>query len=64
MIVPVRCFSCGKVIGSSWISFRNKVDEEGKSVEDALNELNFTRYCCRGALMSHVELIDTVGSYE
>ena len=63
MIIPVRCFSCGKVIGSSWISYQKKL-EEGKSVKEALDELELKRFCCRGAMMSHVETIDTVGSYD
>lgn len=62
MIIPVRCFSCGNVIGSSWESYQ-KMIAEGKSKKEALDTLKIKKYCCRGAIMSHVEMIDTVGKY-
>lgn len=63
MIIPVRCFACGKVIGSFWEKYQ-KLLSEGKSIKDALDELGLKRYCCRGAIMSHVENIDIVGKYK
>lgn len=63
MIIPVRCFSCGKVIGSSWEEYQ-KLINDGKSVKEALDTVGLTRFCCRSAVMSHVEMIDTVGAYE
>lgn len=63
MIVPVRCFSCGKVIGSKWEKYQ-KLLSDGKSKKEALDELDLERYCCRGALMSHVENIDTIGKFK
>ena len=62
MIIPVRCFSCGTVIGSKWEKFL-KLQEEGKTIKEALDELKVERFCCRGALMSNVENIDIVGQY-
>jgi len=62
MIVPVRCFSCGKVIGSVWDEYQ-KMLEDGVSIKDALDKLEIKRFCCRSALMSHVETIDTIGRY-
>lgn len=62
MIIPVRCFSCGKVIGSKWEKFL-KLQEEGKTVKEALDELGLERFCCRSAVMSNVENIDVVGQY-
>jgi DNA-directed RNA polymerase subunit N (RpoN/RPB10) len=63
MIVPVRCFSCGKPIGSKREKF-NKLVESGKSEKEALDELGLKRFCCRGAILSHVESIDTIGGYK
>jgi len=57
MIVPVRCFSCGKVIGDKWEDFNSRV-EAGEDPADVLNSLGVTRYCCRRMLLSHVELLD------
>lgn len=59
MIIPIRCFSCGKVIGDKWEDF-NKCIEEGENPSDVLNDLGITRYCCRRMLLSHVELLDEV----
>ncbi|OGD44830.1 DNA-directed RNA polymerase subunit N [Candidatus Bathyarchaeota archaeon RBG_16_57_9] len=57
MIVPVRCFSCGKVIGDKWEDFNSRV-EAGENPAEVLNSLGVTRYCCRRMLLSHVELVD------
>ncbi|MFW6285801.1 MAG: DNA-directed RNA polymerase subunit N [Nanoarchaeota archaeon] len=62
MIIPVRCFSCGKVIGSKWEKYQ-KLLQEGKKPKEALDELQLERFCCRGAIISHVESIDIIGSY-
>jgi DNA-directed RNA polymerase subunit N len=59
MIVPVRCFSCGKVIGDKWDVFNKRV-EEGEEPNEVLEDMDITRYCCRRMLLSHVEIIDEV----
>jgi DNA-directed RNA polymerase subunit N (RpoN/RPB10) len=28
MIIPVRCFTCGKVIGDKWTTYQKRVEEE------------------------------------
>ncbi len=63
MIIPVRCFSCGKVVGSKWEKFQ-KLLEEGKTKKEALDELKLVRFCCRGVVMSNVESIDIIGAYK
>lgn len=62
MIIPVRCFSCGKVVGSFWEEYQ-KMLKEGKSIKEALDELKLERFCCRSTIMSHVENIDIVGQF-
>ncbi|MEE8232330.1 MAG: DNA-directed RNA polymerase subunit N [Thermoplasmata archaeon] len=59
MIIPVRCFTCGKVIGSSWEKYLRALDA-GENPGDALDELGLERYCCRRMILSHVDLIDDV----
>lgn len=61
MIIPIRCFSCGKVIGSKWEKYLELI--ESMSKKDALDELKLEKFCCRGAVMSNVETIDIVGRY-
>lgn len=62
MMIPVRCFTCGKVIGDLWEEFseRIKQDPPGKVLDD----LGVTRYCCRRMLLTHVELIDLISKYD
>jgi len=38
MIIPVRCFTCGKVIGDKWDYFNDKKTEKEKLMKDAKEE--------------------------
>ena len=62
MIIPVRCFTCGKVIGDRWEDFATRV-KEGENAGKVLDDLGLKRYCCRGMLLSHVEIIDEIIKY-
>ncbi|MEM3497421.1 MAG: DNA-directed RNA polymerase subunit N, partial [Thermoplasmatales archaeon] len=64
MIIPVRCFSCGRVIGSDYVKFVNKMNEIRKSqnreplpeeIAKTLDDLNVTRYCCRRMILSNAD---------
>lgn len=59
MIIPIRCFTCGKLIGDKWEEFASRV-KNGESPRDVLDDLGLTRYCCRRMLLSHVEIIDEI----
>jgi DNA-directed RNA polymerase subunit N len=59
LIVPVRCFSCGKVIGDKYYAFKKRTDA-GEDPGKVLDDLAITRYCCRRMILSHVEIIDDV----
>ncbi|UCG36512.1 MAG: DNA-directed RNA polymerase subunit N [Candidatus Bathyarchaeota archaeon] len=59
MIVPVRCFTCGKVIGDKWENFATRV-KEGEDAGRVLDDLGVERYCCRRMLLSHIEIIDEI----
>lgn len=65
MIIPVRCFSCGKVIAHKWEEFQTELSmmEEGQDVGPLLDKIGFTRYCCRRMFLSHVDLIDKLLNY-
>ena len=41
MIIPVRCFTCGKVIGSTYEAFKKRVElgEKPKEILDSLSAL-------------------------
>lgn len=57
MIIPVRCFSCGKVTGNKWDEYLALL-EKGHSEGDAMDELGLKRYCCRRMVLTHVDLIE------
>lgn len=59
MIIPVRCFTCGKVVGDKWEDFARRV-KAGEDAGAVLDSLGVTRYCCRRMLLSHVEVIDEI----
>lgn len=61
MIIPVRCFTCGKVIGNLWNTYveLNKV----QSTEETLDQLHLTKMCCRRMMITHVNLIDDIIKY-
>ena len=63
MIVPVRCFSCGKPLGHLWETYQ-KLIKEGKDPKDVLDELGLKRYCCRGLFLGHVENIKSIAKYK
>ncbi|OCK83883.1 DNA-directed RNA polymerases N/8 kDa subunit [Lepidopterella palustris CBS 459.81] len=62
MIIPIRCFSCGKVIGDLWERYLKLIDE-GTSDGDAMDQLELRRYCCRRMVMTHVDLIEKLLKY-
>ena len=55
--IPIRCFSCGKLIADKWEEFITR-SEQGEDAKDILDDLKLTRYCCRRMLLSHRSLID------
>ena len=59
MIIPIRCFTCGKVIGDKWESFSKRVTV-GELPGEVLDDIIVTRYCCRRMLLSHVDIIDEI----
>jgi len=59
LMIPVRCFTCGAVVGDKWEEYKSRVDA-GEDPGGVLDSLGLRRYCCRRMLMSHVEVFDEV----
>ncbi|MCX6659888.1 MAG: DNA-directed RNA polymerase subunit N [Candidatus Bathyarchaeota archaeon] len=62
MIIPIRCFTCGKVVADKWEEFSNRV-KNGEAPKKVLDELGVSRYCCRRMFISHVDIIDDILKY-
>lgn len=62
MIIPVRCFTCGKLIADKWETFNQRV-RAGDKPQKVLDELGIRRYCCRRMMITHVEIIDEFLKY-
>lgn len=61
MEFPVRCFSCGAVIGHRYEEYKKALETKG--TEQALNEMGVERYCCRRMFVSHIDSIELVKKY-
>jgi len=62
-MIPVRCFTCGKVISNVYEEYKRQC-EEGEESEKILNDLNLNRYCCRRMLLTHKETINDINPYQ
>lgn len=72
MLIPIRCFTCGKVLADKWLKYvelRDNAAESSlhvKGFEDnhkgvILDELGISRICCRRIfLTTNNDLIDII----
>ena len=63
MIIPMRCFSCGKPIGHLWEEYLERVTR-GEERKKVLDSLGVQRYCCRSAFMGQVDLGDIASKFK
>ncbi len=59
MIIPVRCFTCGKEIASLWEPFQ-KMKKEGKPIEEIWDTLGVRHLCCKRMLTGHVDIVQDI----
>jgi DNA-directed RNA polymerase subunit N len=62
MLVPVRCFTCGKLIANIYNEYLTRL-KQGEEPNKILDSLEITRYCCRRMFVSTVETIYQVIPY-
>jgi DNA-directed RNA polymerase subunit N len=76
MIIPISCFTCGKILGDKWLFYQSELQKLNPSKEDSiiniskpmkktpecivLDKLELDRYCCRRIMLGHVDLIDII----
>jgi len=63
MIIPVRCFGCGKPIGQDWEEYKEKV-ETGEERGKVMDELGVERYCCRATLLGHADMLPEISKFK
>jgi DNA-directed RNA polymerase subunit N len=63
MIIPIRCFSCGRLIADKWEDYKSQVDA-GKNAKEVLDDLGVESYCCRTIFLTHVDLIEKIARYK
>jgi DNA-directed RNA polymerase subunit N len=74
MIIPVRCFTCGKIISDVYEEYKTRYNEYKKALNSGekpketpkqiLDSLGLDRYCCRRMILTHVDLIEESAPYE
>ena len=63
MIIPIRCFSCGKPVAHLWKSFKERTNK-GEDIKKVLDDLGLGRYCCRALFMGHVDLLQDIAEFK
>ena len=63
MIIPIRCFSCGKPIAHLWTEFKKRV-AEGESAKIVLDELGLERYCCKSMFLGQEDYIELLSNFK
>lgn len=63
MIIPIRCFSCGKPIAHLYEEFKDRTNK-GEDPKKVLDELGLERYCCRSIFVTHVDLLDKISKFK
>ncbi|MFH1310943.1 MAG: DNA-directed RNA polymerase subunit N [Nanoarchaeota archaeon] len=63
MIIPIRCFSCGKPIGQFWDEYTKRVSE-GEKPKKVLDDLGVERYCCRAMFLGQENYIELISKFK
>ncbi len=62
MLIPVRCFTCNKIICDKLDKYNNLI-KNGFSEQKSLDMLNLNRICCRRMILTNVNYIDMCIKY-
>ena len=63
MIIPIRCFSCGKPVAHLWEKYKERV-RKGEQPGKVLDELGLERYCCRAMFLGQEDMIEEVSKFK
>lgn len=63
MIIPIRCFSCGKPLAHLWKEFKERT-AKGDDAKTVMDELGLERYCCRAAFIGQTDTLELVNKFK
>ncbi|MBI4017437.1 MAG: DNA-directed RNA polymerase subunit N [Candidatus Aenigmarchaeota archaeon] len=63
MMIPIRCFSCGKPVAQFWDDYKAGL-KKGKKPKDLLDSFGLERFCCRQTVMTNADLIEHVAKFK
>lgn len=62
-MLPVRCYTCNKVLGNKGATFE-KLKNSGLEMEEIWANLGLKRQCCKTIMITHVDLTDEMMEYD
>lgn len=58
-MIPIRCFTCNKVLADKYLNYKKYIKEFEKQKDDkktpeckALDKVGLKKYCCRSIMLS------------
>jgi DNA-directed RNA polymerase subunit N (RpoN/RPB10) len=62
MLIPIRCYTCNKVIASQWDKYQ-ELTSENTPANEIWKQIGFQRICCKRMFLGHKDLIDEMLAY-
>ena len=63
MIIPIRCFSCGKPIAHLWEDYKKRVTK-GENAKKVMDDLGLSRFCCRAMFLGQNDMYKEVSKFK
>ena len=63
ILIPICCFSCGKPVAHLWADYLEKTSK-GESIKKVMDDLGLERYCCRGTLLGHADMLPEITKFK
>lgn len=63
MIIPVRCFTCGKPVAQKWEDYNKRVSE-GEVKGKVLDDLGLERNCCRAVFLGQADNLELISNFK
>lgn len=61
MIIPVRCYTCNKILADKYRKYQMLMKEGKMSPQDILEkELKLHRYCCKTVITGHIDIVENI----